>query len=177
MNLFRSALRNFENMGIRLNQLRLGGKVLVIFTSYWLDNTLNCIFLIREVDSISEMANSIFITSVTTTICTCSTIFIVNATKLFDLINNVERIVDIGKISPFMLLKFSYQKSPVHKIFYQFLKKISIGKESKNEKKVWVGQSTNREMEQSTLFFHHKNTTIGFNFAKNDYEPFHLFHH
>lgn len=98
MNLFQSALKKFENLGISENQSRLNGRVLMTFISYWFDNALNCIFLVREVNNFSEMANSIFITSATTTVSTCFTILIINKAKLFRLKNNAEKAIDRGKI-------------------------------------------------------------------------------
>lgn len=98
MNFFQTARRNFEILGISPSQSRLNGKVLMAFTSYWIDNTLNCIFLAREVNNFSEMANSIFITTGTTTISTCFTILIINKAKLFRLVDDAEKIIDRGKI-------------------------------------------------------------------------------
>lgn len=98
MKLFQSALKKFQNVGIRPNQSRLNGKVLMAFTCNWLGTIFDCIFIAREVHSFSELVNSIFLTSATTTIAMCFTILIVNANKIFKLINNAERLADKGNI-------------------------------------------------------------------------------
>lgn len=98
MRFLETVLKKCEILGISPTQSRLNRKSLMALTCYWVDNTLNCIFCIREANTFSEMANSIFITSGTTTISTCFTILVIKKTKIFDLINNAERIVEKGRI-------------------------------------------------------------------------------
>lgn len=98
MKLFQSVLKKCENLGVSPNQSRLNGKLLMAFTSFWVDNTLNCIFLVREVNNFSEFVNSIFITSGTTTISICFTIFIVKKIKIFRLVDDAEKIAERGNL-------------------------------------------------------------------------------
>lgn len=99
MNLFQSVEKNFEGfLGISREQHLLNWKILTAFICYWVDNALNCIFLIREVNSFSEIANSIFITSETTTIAICFTIWITQKDKMFHLIDIAEELADKGII-------------------------------------------------------------------------------
>lgn len=97
MNLFKSASKKLEIMGFSPNQSRWNGKVLMMLTGFGLNTVFNCIFLIREVNSFSELVNSIFLTTVTFEVYTCFIIVIVNLTKVFDLFKNAEQIVDLGK--------------------------------------------------------------------------------
>lgn len=96
MKLFESVLKKCVNLGISPEQSRLNGKLLLALSSYWLDNTLNCIFCVREVSSFSEMANSIFITAGTTTVSVCFTIFVIKKTKIFGLVDDAEKIIERG---------------------------------------------------------------------------------
>lgn len=97
MKLFQTAIKNFENMGISQNRSRLNGKVLMAFTLYWLGCILDCVFIISELSGFDEIVNTIFLLAATTAMALCFTILIVNATKIFELINNAEQLIDIGE--------------------------------------------------------------------------------
>lgn len=96
MNLFQSAVKNFENVGIRPNQDSLNAKVLFILIIFWVDNGFNYVYFFREVNTFSEMANSIFITAVSTIISIGVIILIVIAAKIFRLVDYAEKITDRG---------------------------------------------------------------------------------
>lgn len=98
MNLFQSALKRLEIVGISRNYSCLNAKALITFTCFWVDNIFNFIYLIREVNGISELANSIFITSATTVVSAGFVIIIINASKIYRLEDISEIIVDLGKI-------------------------------------------------------------------------------
>lgn len=97
MNLFQSALRKFESMGISRNYSSLNGKVLITFAWFWADTAANFLYLAREVNSFSEMANSILIISVTAVISTGLVIVAVDKTKIYRLVDDSVKIIDRGK--------------------------------------------------------------------------------
>lgn len=97
MNLFQSAMRNFESVGIIRNQSLLNGKLLMAFTLYWLGSILDCVYILRELNTFEEIVNTIFLLSATTAIAMCFTFFIVCTAKLFELIDNTEQMADKGK--------------------------------------------------------------------------------
>lgn len=96
MNIFQSIVKNFGNVGISPNQSRLNKKVLLIFTGFWLNTILNCVFCIREVNSFSELVLSILMTVVCAEVALCFTFTVINATEIFDVINNAEKVANIG---------------------------------------------------------------------------------
>lgn len=96
MNLFQSTLRKCESLGISPNHSRFNGKLLMASMFYWFNNTLNCIFCLREVTNFSEFANSIFITLTTTSISMCFTILVIKTSDIFRLIDDAERIIEHG---------------------------------------------------------------------------------
>lgn len=98
MKFFELAISNFESVGISPNKSRLNGKLLMAFTCYWLVTASNVMFLVREVKSFNEIANSIFVTSGTTAISTCFTLLIIiNKNKSILFANNANKMSDRGK--------------------------------------------------------------------------------
>lgn len=93
MELFDLSLNKCENLGISANQRRLNGKLLIILTAYWANNTLNCMFCVRNVNTFNEMANSIYIVSTTTAISTCFTILVAKKLELFRLIDGCKKTI------------------------------------------------------------------------------------
>lgn len=98
MKLFQSELKDLENLGFSPNQSRLNRKVVAAFICYWLGVISDCIFVVFEVNSFSEMAYSIFFITSSVAVSACFTILIFNSTKMFDFVKNYEQFVDIGKI-------------------------------------------------------------------------------
>lgn len=90
-------MRNFESVGIRRNQSRFNGKLLMAFTLYWLGSILDCVYILRDLNTFEEIVNTIFLMSATTAIAMCYTFFIAIITKLFQLIDNTEQLADKGK--------------------------------------------------------------------------------
>lgn len=72
-------------------------KILMAFSAYWLDNALNCVFIMVEVDNFIDYVNSIFIICATTAIATCYTISLIKSSQMFELIGFTEQIADHGK--------------------------------------------------------------------------------
>lgn len=105
MNLFQSALRIFESMGVSRNYSSWNGKVLLTFSCFWAHTAANCIYFIRGVHSFSEMANSILIISITTVISTDFVVLAVNKARIDHLIDSSEQITDRGKFHFFYIFK------------------------------------------------------------------------
>lgn len=105
MNLFQTAIRNLENVGISRNQSRLNGKLLMAFILYWLGSILDCVFIVRELNSFEEIVSTIFLLSATTSIAMCFTVLIASTTKIFELINESEQLADKGKLLKFQNIK------------------------------------------------------------------------
>lgn len=98
MKLFQSALEKFETLGVSPNRSRLNGKLLTAVITYWFDCTLHCTYLVREVNSFSEFADTIFMIFTTTLVSTCFTIFIFNKTEIFRLVDDGEKMTEQGKM-------------------------------------------------------------------------------
>lgn len=96
MKIFQSVLKNFESVGIRQNQSRLNGKLLLAFALYWLGSILDIVYIVRELNSFDEIVNTIFLLSATTAIAMCFTILVISTTKLFKLLNKAEQLADKG---------------------------------------------------------------------------------
>lgn len=98
MNLFKSALQKFENLGISRNFSSLNRKVQITIACFWAHTAANCVYFVREVSSFSEMANSILILSVSAVISTSFVILVVDKTKVYRLVDKSEKIIDQGKV-------------------------------------------------------------------------------
>lgn len=85
-----------ERVGI-IAENRLNGKMVMAFTSFWLTNILNSIFIVLEVNSFSELANSLFVLSETITMAICYTILIIRTEKLFNIIGTADQFIDQGE--------------------------------------------------------------------------------
>lgn len=104
MKLFQSAENNLKIFGISRDQHWLNGKLLMAFTTYWVGIILNCVLIVREVQTFSEILNLIFMMSETIAIATSFTIFIILKNKLFHFANGAEDIADRGKIYALKLI-------------------------------------------------------------------------
>lgn len=99
MKFYRETQRTFAILGLSSNQKTINGRMLMAFTSYWLDNTLNCIFIYREANSFSEYADSAFITSTTTMFALMYTIMVIKWEKVTKLINGVNELVEKSELT------------------------------------------------------------------------------
>lgn len=94
MKIFQSVLKNFESVGIRQNQSRLNGKVLLAFTLYWSGTIFDCVYIVRELSSFDEIVATIFLLSATTAIAMCFTVFVLSSKKLFNILNRADHLTD-----------------------------------------------------------------------------------
>lgn len=99
MKFFRETKRTFAILGISSNQNIFNEKMLMAFTSYWLDNTLNCIFIYREANSFSEYADSAFITSTTTMFAMIFTIIVIKWQNVSELISSIDELAEKSKLT------------------------------------------------------------------------------
>lgn len=98
MILLQSSAENLKNVGFSPNQSCFSAKVRITFICYWLSTIADCIFMVREVHTFVELANSIFFITAMVSVATCFTILMCNHTKMSEFVNKYEQLADIGKI-------------------------------------------------------------------------------
>lgn len=116
MKLFRSVRRNFKKLGISPHQHRLNGKTLMVSSCYWISNTINSVYIVREVVNFRELVNAVFITTSSISFATSFTILIILKNKVFHIADSTEKIADRGKIKS---LNFNFPINLVIKINYK----------------------------------------------------------
>lgn len=89
MNLFQSIQKSLTIISISSNQHRLNFKILMTFILYWSLAILYCEF--------REYMDMIYLTSSTRMITLCFRNFVWKMEKIFQLIHNVEKIIEISE--------------------------------------------------------------------------------
>lgn len=104
MKLFKSIRQNFALLGIDLDQSHqkhrfFSGKILIVYSCYWLNIISYCVFLRREAHNFSEYMEVIFRIFLPIVITTCFTVIVFKVENLFELFESCERIVNKSKLA------------------------------------------------------------------------------
>lgn len=98
---FQSVYNTFAILGIRPNQLQqkhlLNCKIFVVYIWYILIIVLECVSLFHRTYSFEEYTYIILTLAVAFVIITCYTLIIFNMTKLFQILDRCEKIIDKSK--------------------------------------------------------------------------------
>lgn len=94
MKLFQETQRTLAILGIATNQNKINRTAMMIFIVYFIDNILNCVYLCRVVETFSEFTDSVFITSLTTSIPIMFVIFASEWTTVSILITHVGKFIE-----------------------------------------------------------------------------------
>lgn len=94
MKFYQKAKSTFAVLGIGSNQRTFNGKMLVFFTMFWLDATLNCMYTFREANTFGEYSESVFVTTYATMFAMLYTIMILNWTTVYEIIDIIEEHVE-----------------------------------------------------------------------------------
>lgn len=112
MKILQTVQNNLEILGIssiQSKQAFCNGKVLLCLLLCGLLIVMNCVFLIDVAQSFKEYTDSIYITSVSVAVFSSLVFFIGKMSKLFEMIDSFEKIVDESKYTPFMIMMNNFK--------------------------------------------------------------------
>lgn len=101
MKLIRFILSKFTSVGIASNQStikwHINRRVIVVYSIYGCALTMSAAYLYYDANTFEEYTNNIYITTAFSVIIFIFTIFVLNMTKLFELVDNFGQLVERGE--------------------------------------------------------------------------------